>query len=124
MTVAGLVTCASVATAQTAKGAKKPGEMPTVESLLEYVSGELKLTDVQKPKVKAVLEDTAKKVQEVASSSLPREQMMEKAKAGKDEENRKMKEILTAEQFEKWKAIQSPPRSGSGGGEKKKNKKG
>src|SRR6266850_4189417 len=92
LALGGLVAGSTMATAQDAKdGKKKEGRrMPSVEQRLDRMTEQLKLTDEQKPKVKAVLEETAKKMQDV-----PREERREKGQAIREEENTKLKAILT-----------------------------
>jgi len=77
----------------------------------------LKLTDEQKPKVKAVLEEQDKKLQGV-----PREERRDKMREMRPEMSKKMKEILTPEQFTKYEQMRGPGGKGGGksdGGEKK-----
>jgi Spy/CpxP family protein refolding chaperone len=87
MALGGLVACSMMASAQDAKDGKKGGKRgPSVEQRLDRMTEELKLTDDQKPKVKTVLEDGAKKRQEMFSdSSVPREQRREKMQAIMDD---------------------------------------
>jgi len=127
LALGGLVACSTMATAQEAKGEKKGGAQgkgrPTVEQQLEQMTADLKLTDAQKPKVKAVLEESSKKRGEIYNdSSVPREQRREKMQPIMQEETKKMKEILTSEQFEKWQKMREERRSRSGGEGKKTNK--
>ncbi len=116
LALGGLVACSTMATAQDAKdGKKKEGRrMPSVEQRLDRMTEQLKLTDEQKPKVKAVLEEGSKKMQDV-----PQEERREKARAIFEEEDKKIKAILTPEQNEKWDKIRSERRKGGFGGEKK-----
>ena len=104
MALGGLVACSTLATAQDATNApaKKGGKhgFPTVEQQMERLTTQLSLTDDQKPKVKAVLEDTAKQMQALAP-----EDRREKAPAIRKEQNKKMKEILTEEQFKKYREM-------------------
>ena len=121
-----LVAFANVASAQDAKESKggKRG-MPSVQERLDRLNEELKLTDDQKPKVKGVLEETSKKRQEL--QDLPQEERREKARALMDDQNKKMKEILTADQYAKYEKMPRPGRGGPGGpgapGEKKEGEK-
>ena len=76
---------------------------------------ELKLTEEQKPKVKAALEESDKKRQEIfADSSAPREQRREKMQAIMDEQNKKFKEILTPDHYGKWEKMRESARGGRG----------
>ena len=125
LALGGLVACSMMANAQDAQGGKKGGGKggkgggggrQTVEQQLEQMSTALSLTDAQKPKVKAVLEDSSKKRQELMSGGSPDQ---EKMQALRDEQTKKMKAILTAEQFGKYEKAQEERRSRMGGGKKK-----
>ncbi len=122
MALGSLVVFGNMASAQDAKESKggKRG-MPSVQERLDRLNEELKLTDDQKPKVKAVLEETDKKRQELRDA--PQDERREKARALMDDQNKKMKEILTADQYAKYEKM---PRRGPGGpppGEKKEGEK-
>jgi Spy/CpxP family protein refolding chaperone len=124
MALGGLVACSTLATAQDAatKDAKKGGKrgFPTIEQQMERMTEALTLTDDQKPKVKAVLEETSKKRQAIfTDSSLDRSAMREKMQPINDEQKKKMKEILTADQFKKYEELQQ--QRGKQGGKKKKS---
>ncbi len=112
-----LVAC-SLATAQEAgkEGGKKGKRGFSVEQRLERMTTQLNLTDEQKPKVKAVLEETSKKYQELAP-----EDRRTKGREIRQEETKKFKEILTADQFKKYEEMAQG--MGKKGGEKKKEKK-
>src|SRR5437016_2494938 len=103
LALGGLVASSNLAGAQDEKPGGRKGRAPSVEQRMERMTEELKLTDEQKPKVKAVLEDTQKKRQELFSdSNVPREERRDKMQAIMDKETKKLKEILTEEQFTKW----------------------
>ena len=106
MALGGLVACSTLVTAQDASNApeKKDGKgRMSPEQQLERYTEKLSLTDEQKPKVKAVLEDSAKKRREIAKESgQDRQQMREKMQPVMEAQNKKMKEILTADQFTKY----------------------
>lgn len=111
LALGGLMACSTLATAQdsTNSPAKQGGKKGfSVEQRLERMTTTLSLTDEQKPKVKAVLEDTAKKMKDVAP-----EDRQTKGREIRDEENTKMKAILTDEQYTKYQAM------GRGGKKKK-----
>ena len=79
LALGGLVACSIMANAQEAKGGKKGGGKgggrPTVEQQLEQLTTALSLSDDQKPKIKAVLEDGSKKRQELfTSGTVPQDQ--------------------------------------------------
>jgi periplasmic protein CpxP/Spy len=124
MALGGLVAFSTLATAQDAtNGGKKGGKGRfTVEQQMERLTTQLTLTDEQKPKVKAVLEETSKKMQEIFNdSSLDRTQMREKMQPIREEQTKKMKAILTDEQFKKYEEMNT---RGKKGGKKKANSTG
>ncbi len=96
LALGGLLACAMPALAQDSGQSKKGGRM-NIEQQMERLTTELKLTDEQKPKVKAVLEERNKKMQEI-----PREERREKAPPIMEEANKKLEKILTPEQFKKY----------------------
>ena len=116
LAIGGLVALTNVASAQDANKEGKKGRYQTPEQRLEALTKELNLTDAQKPKVKAVLEDGAKKREEIRNAD-PSERR-EKARALIEEQNKKLKEILTPEQYEKFRKLESERR---GGGKKKED---
>ena len=125
LVLGGLVACSIMANAQEAKGGKKGGGKggggggrPSVDQQVEQMTTELSLTDDQKPKVKAVLEESSKKMQELMSGG-NRTQAREKMQPIMEERTKKMKAILTAEQFGKYEKAQEERRSRMGGGKKK-----
>ena len=73
------------------------------------------------PKVKAVLEDEREKMQ--GARDLPSDERREKMRAVREAGDKKLKEILTAEQWAKYEKMPRPGRGGGkkGGGEKKEN---
>ena len=113
LALGGLVACSTLATAQDApKDAKKSGKHgPTIEQLTKQLS----LTDEQQPKVKAVLDDTAKQMQDLTRE----DRQGEKGQAIRKEQNKKMKEILTDEQFKKYREMNQRKGKKGSGGEKK-----
>jgi Spy/CpxP family protein refolding chaperone len=76
----------------------------SIENRLAEFSEHLKLTDEQRPKVKAALEEQSKAMQ--GSRDLPQEERRAKMLAAREELNKKMKEILTPEQFKKYEEMQ------------------
>lgn len=90
------------AQAQATGGARKElrkGAPATVEQQLDRMAKQLDLTTAQKPKVKALLEKMSKDRQEL--SSLTGRERREKMTALQEEQTKKLKEILTPEQFAK-----------------------
>ena len=101
-------------TADAPKGERGPGG-PRGEAAKERLNKlveELKLTDTQKTKVEAVLKAQMQKRQELRDATP--EERKEKGKAMREEMNKKLKELLTAEQFEKFEKM-PPPGRGQGG---------
>jgi len=116
LVLGGLLACASVASAQDAKDEKK-GERkgpPSVEQQMERMKTELNLTSDQEPKVKAVLEDSAKKRAELRDAAP--EDRREKGRALMEEQDKKLKEILTEEQYTKWQKLREQYRKNRPGG--------
>jgi Spy/CpxP family protein refolding chaperone len=94
-----------------------PGRAPrmTVDQRLEALNKELTLTDEQKPKVKAALEEQNTAM--TAARNADATERQTKAKAARDEFTKKMKEVLTPEQYKKFEAMPQPGRrNGAGGG--------
>ncbi len=123
MVLGGLVagnTMVRAADATEGKGKGKGGRM-TVEQQMEKLTTELSLTDAQKPKVKEVLENSAKKRQELfADTSTAPEDRRTKFREIMDDQEKKLKEILKPDQFEKYKKWAEENRMGGKGGGKKK----
>ncbi len=104
LAVGSLLFLTNVSSAQDTKEKKKGGM--SVEQQMERMTTELSLTDAQKPKVKAVLEDSQKKMQEIRNdTSLDQSARREKFTAMREEQNKKMKEILKPDQYEKYQAM-------------------
>jgi len=78
---------------------------------------ELKLTDEQKTKVTALLKEQAEAMRGMKEATP--EERKEKMKAGREEMQKKMKAILTPEQYTKWETLRKeggPGRPGRRGG--------
>jgi hypothetical protein len=75
---------------------------------------ELNLTADQETKVKALLEEGAKKRAELRDA--PQDERREKMRTVMEEQNKKMKEILTPEQFTKWEKMREEMRARRPGG--------
>ena len=101
LVLGGLVAGSTLATAQDAAPPAAKGKRgPSVEQQMERMTTELKLTDAQTPKVKAVLEEGMKKRAELRD--VPQDERREKMTALREAQDKKLKEILTPEQNEKW----------------------
>jgi len=92
----------------------------SVDEQVTALTGVLKLTDEQKPKVKAILEEQGKKRQELAGDTgLSQEDARAKRTALREDTTKKMKGVLTAEQFKQYEEYlqqQRGRRNGGGGG--------
>jgi hypothetical protein len=115
----------ATASTNTNKNSASRGERrgPNIQQRVERLSTELKLNEEQKVKVTALFEKEAKQRREIfADSSLPREERRDKMRALVEDQNKQLKTILTAEQFEKWQKMREemrtrrPGRPGQNGG--------
>jgi Spy/CpxP family protein refolding chaperone len=123
--VGGLLAGTSLTSAQSTNENRPQGRRGgmSVDQQLDRMTQALSLTDEQKPKVKAVLEDTAKKRQDLAN--LDQQERREKGRALMEEQDKKLKDILTADQYEKWQKTRQEfrrNRPGGGGGQGAENK--
>ena len=75
---------------------------------------ELKLTDEQKTKVTALLKEQAETMRGIKDATP--EERREKMKAGREEMQKKMKTILTPEQYTKWEKLRKEGGPGRRGG--------
>lgn len=125
--VAGLLSLTPAVHAQTNAPGNAPrqgggggGRGRSVDEQVTALTEHLKLTDAQKPKVKAILEEQQKKMQELrGDTGLSQEDRRSKATAMREETNKKMKEVLTPEQFKQYEEYlqqQRGRRQGGGGG--------
>jgi hypothetical protein len=124
ITAAGLLSIApaihaqtnSSGSATTASPRRRGGMNPETRlKALETALGSTnKLSGVQKPKVKALLDEQVKKTQELTSQrdTLSQDELRTKRRALTEEINTKMKEILDADQYKVW---QQQARRGRGG---------
>src|SRR5574342_12555 len=99
-----LLAGSSIASAQTSTNNSPRGARRlTVQQRADRLASELNLREDQKSKVAALLQEGVKKRQELrADSSLSSDGRRERARTLMREQNRKLKEILTPEQVEKW----------------------
>jgi Spy/CpxP family protein refolding chaperone len=106
------------ALAMPAMAADKPAkDTPAGEKAKGNPLKDLNLSDEQKEKVKAAQKTMQEKMQEVRSGTGSPEEKKAAGKKARDEYSAKMKEILTAEQYDKWqKSLPAAPQ----GGEKRK----
>ena len=113
LALGGLLACGLQASAQTTNhpAAAAPStnaaprqnrRPPSLDEQIEHLKAQLKLTDEQVPKVKAVFEESAAKRREL--TALPKEEQGARRKALIEEQDKKLQEILNTDQFDKWKA--------------------
>jgi Spy/CpxP family protein refolding chaperone len=119
LAVAGLLALSPAGRAQTntppgAAGRQGGGGRGNAEAQLTRYKEQLKLTDAQTPKVKAVIEERTKKMQELRGGAGTPEERRTKMQALMEEETKKMKEILTADQFKKYEEMQQQVRGRAG----------
>lgn len=115
-----LLSCTSIASAQTTNAPARTERRMTVQQRVDKMASELKLTDEQKTKITALLQDDAKKRKELrADTSGDRKERREKNRALMQEQTKQMKEILTADQFAQWQKMNAQGRR-AGAAKKKK----
>ena len=117
MALGSLLACGTAVMAQDNKEGKGGKARMTAEERFKQLDEALKLTDDQKTKVKAALEDVQTKMQEARNA--PQEERRDKVRTIMADQDKKMKEILTAEQYTKYEEMR-PTR---GGGKKKDGEK-
>ena len=97
-------------------GKKKKGHEVTTEMRLKKMTEELSLTADQQKQLTPVLEEQATIIKAIKENP----ESKDENKAKMRESGKKIKAILTPEQFEKWKANMGPKGKGEGHGKKKK----
>jgi len=115
-----LLVCSNTSYAQQNKQGKK-GRGFSVEQRVDRMSTELNLTDAQKTKVTKLFEAQMTKMRELRSDTdLSQEQRREKMRTMREDNDKKLKEILTPEQWQKYeKNRQEMMRNRKGGKGKK-----
>jgi Spy/CpxP family protein refolding chaperone len=102
-----------------------PGQRSdAVKERFARMAEELKLTDAQKPKVETALKEQVEKLRGLRDATP--EERREKVQAVRADMDKKMKEILTAEQYAQWQKSREQgrgPREGRPDGPKKKREK-
>jgi Spy/CpxP family protein refolding chaperone len=93
---------------------------------LNQLSAQLNLTDDQKAKVKAVLQDQRKKAQELRAnaSSGSQKDLRAKRQAMLQDTNKKLQEILSPDQFKKYEELRQQQRGNRGAAGARPNRKG
>ena len=93
-------------------GAPPPGVPPGGPGMrgqagFDRLAEQLNLTEDQKPKVQSIMKVQMEKIRDLRQdTSLSREDKMAKRKAIQDDTATQMKAVLTADQFQKWQAMQ------------------
>jgi periplasmic protein CpxP/Spy len=120
MALAGLLALNPMAQAADQNGEKPArkakaadGLRPKAQNRQKQIAEELKLTSEQREQLKPIIQEEAKKAKELRQDTkLSRQDRMGKLKEIREETSKKVKPVLTAEQFEKWQKLheQSPKR--------------
>jgi len=95
----------------------QPGRGAGRQERLDKLAKDLNLTADQKTKVEAVMKEQGEKMR--GMRDLAPDERRAKGKTLREEMSKKMKEILTAEQFEKWGKMRSQGRPGGYGGQRR-----
>ncbi|MCX8091157.1 MAG: hypothetical protein N3I86_09560 [Verrucomicrobiae bacterium] len=119
-----LLAAPALSRAEDAKKEERPrthqpagGSAPTLREQIDKLAEDLKLTDEQKEKVTEILKARSVKAREIREdSSLSDQERREKLREVFQEHDKKMKEILTTEQFEKWQKMRAQGRGPGGPG--------
>lgn len=98
------------------------GSPEAMKERLDKMAVDLKLNEEQKKKVGDLMKTQAEKMRELRAQGGTPEDNREKFRALRAENDKKMKEILTAEQFTQWEKDR-PQGGGKGGGGKGGGKK-
>jgi len=107
--------------AQDSKEGKKEGRgkdrwAAASKERVDRMAQELSLNDEQKKKVEALFKEQGDKMR--GMRDLTQEERQAKGKTMREEMTKKMKEILTPEQFAKWEKSRSQGRPGGPGGKR------
>lgn len=100
------------------------GGVEAMKQRLDKMAQDLKLTEDQKKKVGELLKTQAEKMRELRGQGGTPEENREKFRALREENDKKMKEILTAEQYAKWEKERPQLRGKGAPGGKRGEKKG
>jgi protein CpxP len=123
LALGGLLIASNAGQAQDQKAGQdtKKGARMNVEQRVNTMAETLKLTADQKTKVTALFQEQAKTAEanRSANQNLSQEERRTKMQASRDEMNKKMKEILTPEQFTKYEAQRAEMRKKGGQGKNK-----
>jgi len=117
--VAGTLTLQPLAGAADTNEPARPtagGRFAALRERMQETARELNLTPEQKEKLQTIVRERAEKLRELRQdTNLSPEEKREKLSAAREEIIAEVKEVLTPEQFEKWKARQGQLAGGGGG---------
>lgn len=126
LVAAAVLVCGPALRAQD-KAGKREGRPPAGEreqmmkARLDKMAEELKLNSEQKTKVEALMKEQGEKMRGLRDATP--EERREKGRTLRQEMDKKMKEILTSEQYEKWQKTRQEGRGPGGFGGKEKGGK-
>jgi periplasmic protein CpxP/Spy len=110
--IAGVLSLSPVTRAADDQPAAPPaggGRLAPLRERMQETARELKLTDEQVQKLEAIIHKQMGKLRELKQdNSLSRQEKLEKFKAARERLIAEIKQVLTPEQFAKWKAKQRP----------------
>jgi len=106
-----LLVCTNLASAQNTnanKEARRQRRAVSSQARVEALSKQVNLTDEQKPKVTALFDEEIKQMQSLrAEANGDPAKRQEKLRALRQENDKKLKAILTPEQWEKWQEVRT-----------------
>jgi hypothetical protein len=94
--------------------AQMPSPQEMAMNQLNRMSSELKLTKEQETKIEPLIVARIEKMMEFRQAGMDREEMMGEMKKINESQQEALKAILTPEQLEKYKTMQSQTRPGGG----------
>jgi hypothetical protein len=92
--------------------AQMPSPQEMAMNQLNRMSSELKLTKEQENKIEPLIMSRVEKMMEFRQAGMEREEMMAEMKKVNESQQEALKAILTPEQLEKYKTMQSQMRAG------------
>lgn len=111
VTLGALLVAGAPTQAQEKTNARPTGAAARAERMQSALD-KLNLTDEQKEKFKTLMQDQQEKLRELRSDgNLGAEQLREKRQAIQEDINKKLKEILTSEQFDKLQKMREEMRA-------------
>ena len=93
--------------------AARPRGGMTADAQMARIDKAVTLTEDEKPKVKAAVDDMIKAMQDARNAD--QDERRTKMTAARDDFSKKMKDILTPDQYTKFQAMPRPGRRGAGG---------